>query len=379
MGRTFGWLIVSIGLWLVFSLPTRDPAAETSAGLQPNDLKSLTERLYPGSTGSERTSVVAASVVPKAVPSPRIAAPAPNAPSWRPNRASDERAHAARSREIESEPETAGRAPEPVAVAFDSLAAGRLVVGSTVAASPASPAPALIVPGGERRQPTTARSVPVPVPVPVVRDSDTGEARAASPRPAAAPRHQTPPADTGVRRESNSLSAITAPRIMDTVRRDLAAVPQPPEAPRPAVTPGAVTQPAKAGQHAEHSTAFVAPPRPSIKVASAATAPASVVRQDKPEQTKPERAAQTVVEPPARAPVKKAPRPASPKADAVASRPDPTPRLRVTQAYAPPSYVGRVAARNSAPPAIFVPSSSGPRRSQFRGSSMWDTITRNGM
>jgi hypothetical protein len=55
------------------------------------------------------------------------------------------------------------------------------------------------------------------------------------------------------------------------------------------------------------------------------------------------------------------------------------PRVRVTQYYAPPSYVGRVVVHYAPQPSVFVPSSGSFRRAPFRGDSMWEAVRRNGL
>ena len=134
MGRTFGLLIVSIGLWLVVSLPTREPMPErngasavTNATAVPATASAVAGSTAPAPSSSETrkdTAVRPGFATPASQPTAVVAdnqrtdSLAIQPPSTgRPRRVADERALAARGREIESEPEAAlPRPPEPVQI-----------------------------------------------------------------------------------------------------------------------------------------------------------------------------------------------------------------------------------------------------------------------
>ena len=192
MGRTFGLLIVSIGLWLVFSLPTRGPATDNASSVvvavpapvpvtQPSAIAGVSSV-----AGAETRSTTlggpatAAAILPSVIlsrPDERTAA-APIV--TRPKRGQDERAVAARNREFESEPEVAtARPPEPVAVtAINGLSVtlesktARIVVPSDAqsgqirimptAVAPAPSAPGSASPATSERPLPSASESPVP-------------------------------------------------------------------------------------------------------------------------------------------------------------------------------------------------------------------------
>lgn len=219
MGRTFGLVIVSIGLWLVFSLPTRAPVP---------DHRGTTLASTPPENTSKPASATAISapIATVVIPDSRVATIRTTAADAtlqaRPSRTLGERNHAARSREIESEPEAAiQRPPEPVAVPMS--------------------AANLFAAGASHKSPSTmeqAIPMPIPMPIPVTRLDAHGPAN---------PAHTSQPIGTTARNAhtisgnsgsplaslsppsaasataSTSQTAVKAPRIFEVVRRDLVA------------------------------------------------------------------------------------------------------------------------------------------------------------
>ena len=211
MGRTFGLVIVSIGLWLVFSLPTRAPVPDQR-----------------GSTVAGTPEYTSRPAVPTALLAPVAAAVTADAPTTairttaadttvvaRPSRTLGERNHAARSREIESEPEAAmQRPPEPVAL---TISAANLVAAGTNQNSPSTAEQAIPAPKPVARR--DARALPKPE----MKNGAAGmTAQKADAGPGAplAPGSQSPGASTP---GSLTQAAIKVPRIFEVVRRDLAA------------------------------------------------------------------------------------------------------------------------------------------------------------
>lgn len=335
MGRTFGLLIVSIGLWLVVSLPTRGPAPDRVAGAKPEaapsaSMAGATVTAPAANSGSSLPSVTATAAVHPLLEAER----AQQSLGARPRRVQDERTLAARSREIEAEPEAAlARPPEPSLVANG--ASGTFapsgartafvpvpvpVTNSTGTIAPAAASrPVAFTLAAPSRDPAWDKPVKVTIPV----DTTNGQPRAAQPPV----RLHTAPV-TG--------TAVQPSRIVEAARRDLAAQ----------QIAMAVVPPIPRSDETLRATQSAAPSSASAAATVAESSTAAVKR----------------------------PRPAKPVALAAAPRQQ---RIRVTQNYAPPAYLGRVVVRYAPP--VFVPSSGSFRRAQFRGDGMWDAIRRNGM
>ena len=351
MGRTFGLLIVSIGLWLVFSLPTRGPATDNAGSVVvpvPTPVPVAAPLIAGASSvaGSETRatnlggSAIAASSLPSVVllrPDERTAA----APIVvRPKRGQDERVVAARNREFESEPEVAAaRPPEPVPVTATKGLSG----SNGLAGTPESKTARIVVPS----------------------DAQAGQIRIVT--TAVAPAPSTAASQATVARQLPAQPVIGAmggspSRIVEAARRDLAMA--------MVSMPGPSTQ--GANQERGHDALAGARAATDGGLRTAQNGPNDKpVNKRKPgngDNEKPAVVAKRVV---VRAPVRDETR-------VVVSvlRPQQQ-RVRITQAYAPPSYVGRVVVRYPGP--MFVPSSASFGRSQFRGDAMWDSIRRNGM
>jgi hypothetical protein len=363
MGRTFGLIIVSIGLWLVFSLPTRDPMTDQRSGSVAFAVVESSSRTLPAHVSSTLSATAPVADVRTVANGPaKVVGPT------RPSRTLDERTQAARSREIESEPEAAmQRPPEPV----------------MIAAPRPGPQPSatstLVVAGGGAQKPAAIAEQAIPSPRLVVRNEPLRIASNETnhrPYPTASDSIKVP-----------VQAPIQAPRIFDVVRRDLAA---------PSSTSHAsVTLPSAAGEQQTAATVSrtirvpVTPAPDSDFSASASTGKANV----KPAQAGANGADQTRGQGKSEANGREQSRVANRDAEKTASRQQAaaktTPRLsesrtqvqrvRVAQAYSPPYYVGRLVVRSAPPPAYFVPSSGNIRRSQFRGDVLWDSIRRSGM
>lgn len=378
MGRTFGLIIVSIGLWLVFSLPTHTPT--------------LDERGVGSASGAVEPGARTLSSGSAAVPGPAVTAVdarlaglrAPSVDQASPTRASrtlGERNLAARSREIESEPDAASQRP-PGPVAIQPVVAPVSVTKLMDTNSLTPPAVA------EQRMPA-----PGPVTGAAVRRPETQAAVGSqfvdhrtevSPRPAA---------------------PVKAPRIFEIVRRDLAAASRGMQAaqtepakqtvstpsnraslaslPLPATARVTKSIPVTATRSVERENgtaqAFTMVPPPSKSPAKVAVLE-HTQSDSKPRQTKTETKPKAVKNDNELRQTRPAPAPARHTPPAVAVHVSPPPqRVRFAQVYSPPAYVGRVVARPMPPPAYYVPSSGTARRSQFRGEAMWDTIRRAGM
>lgn len=362
MGRTFGLIIVSIGLWLVFSLPTRAPSSDQLGATIVNaSTETSAKPTLPAVAPAQLTSVV--------IPASRTLAirPATNefAGHARTSRTLDERNLAARSREIESEPDAAvQRAPEPVAVP---ILASRLFAA-----------------GASQNSPTIAEQA-IPAPSPVMRSGSQAKVKLE-------PRNQD--AEVSPLKSSPSLStptlpvaaAIKAPRIFDVVRRDLAA-------PRHAALAVKPDMPVQASPPASNKTNQA--PAANVGIINKVRVPGTTSPENGFGTTKAPSSAKHALDVAAAtrdvqvkkssasksanpATAKPAPRiaaaPASPSAPSF-----PPQRVRMAQVYSPPAYVGRVVARSSPPPAFVIPSSGSSRRSQFRGEFLWDSIRRGGM
>ena len=362
MGRTFGLIIVSIGLWLVFSLPTRAPSPDQRGG---------TIASVPAETGSKpaQPAVVSAPLSSVVVPVPRTSAIRPasleTAGHPRTSRTLDERNLAARSREIESEPEAAvQRAPEPAAV---TTSASRLIAAGT-----------------SQNAPTVAEHA-IPSPMPVTRSQNHAFVK---------PEPRSQQAELSPLKSSATLAiptmpvtaAVKAPRIFDVVRRDLAA-------PRNAALAVKTEQAIQASPPASNKTisaaAVNAGASKNIRVPGFTDSENGSKTSKAPSSAKPsvKIAAATLVEQEkklsASNPAKPTPAKPAPRIAAVAANPPPPTRspqrVRMAQVYSPPAYVGRVVARPSPPPAFVIPSSGSSRRSQFRGELLWDSIRRGGL
>jgi hypothetical protein len=383
MGRTFGLLIVSIGLWLVVSLPTREPTPllSTDQAAQPavsstvaaTNLTSMppVAAASSGNGGSANGTSVdngAFAMRPAAIVAAQADADknAGHPIVARLKKSQDERAMAARSREIESEPEAANaRPPEPMP----------MITPTT--GSPGTQVAIAMVP------PRTF--VPVPVPVPAsARDVVAGTASSVASVPVA-PNVKTPGAPkaaasgpvappgtaaTGTAAPGTAVSAgIAAPRIFESVRRDLAVMAARPAQAVSKTETAALAQAAKSGLAAAQAATDGEPALTKPRQAAGPALRPARPRDD--DDASAERVAVTRKAQPRIAAARQEPKPAA----GVQKQQ----RVRVTQNYAPPSYVGRVVVRYTPPPAVFVPSSSPARRSQFRGENMWEAIRRSGM
>lgn len=439
MGRTFGLLIVSIGLWLVVSLPTREPALDqqTRAPLRTEGnavavAGAQGTRVMAPESGVTSASATAISRRDAALmPTPASSQPSAHRPPLasgvagpaennvvRAKRGQDDRAVAARSREIEAEPEApTARPPEPVEVALNT-AQGRAVAAApqqglttqgTVPAGavrtaalasapdrPFVPAPSafdprLLAASGEpvsaQARPMEARPVKVIVPSlgTTASNAELAGATASAHNAAAIIRRIPDPAISRVQTQPITGAGAVAPGIVDSIRRNLASAPQaqaarsagPPVLPaeRPAAERPVAEKPRTGSRLAAavHNQDAGAVQENRLAMPDVARR-ASPTPADAGESEKPTPKAAVLAKPVAG---KKTPR-----AIALGEQPPapwPQPRMRVTQNYAPPTYLGRVVIRNSPPPAVFIPSSGNYRRSQFRSDTLWDSIRRQGM
>lgn len=344
MGRTFGLLIVSVGLWLVVSLPTRDPGAEQPS-VAAIGRATATLAAPAAATISPTSAVTPAQDVPQRRETATAVTLSPSTmpPSAQRHEAKEggrsrsaptDRTMAARGREMESEPEAVRPvAPEPVLV---TIATAPRAAG-TPSATVHEPLPVVPTPmpvsasnGTQRQQGEQQRAV---------RSASQVEGGTLT---SSTFRH--PVQGPGL----SGTTPIQPPRIMEQVRRDL-------------TTPAVALQAPVAKPKADEA------PRPAVKVADTTT----VAKSGSDE--KPAGAGAKIVKKPA-APDRKV---------AVVREPRPAPaqaprQHRVQVAYAPPAYVGRIVVR-SAPPGMFVPSSGSFKRIPFRSETMWDTLRRTGM
>ena len=373
MGRTFGLVIVSIGLWLVFSLPTRAPApnqGSTVAGALPESTPK------PGGAMALSTPVMAEALTTA------VRVPAGDSTGQaRPSRTLGERNHAARSREIKSEPEAAiQRPPEPVAL---------------------PPAAAHQVAAGTNRNfPSTVEQA-IPKPIQISRHDVSSLGKPDIKNQATGTTGQNADASPGAPLVSGSttlapsapanspLAAIKVPRILEVVRRDLVASGHVSLATRPQTSGSSAlssvdqnkTIRAPSDRHLEKDILSVRAAANAPLKSKASTKVASATSDDsekKQSQTKPVASPKDAKRNEVSKPFRPAPVNLAPRVAAFRHLPPPQ-RVRVAHVYSPPAYVGRIVARSAFPPAYYIPLSGSSRRSQFRGQVMWDSIRRGGM
>lgn len=337
MGRSFGVLVVLIGLWVLAALPTRGPDADIPV----SSAAARTTPLVPA--GSDASMRIADSTATWVAPRSDDGQSATRPPD---HKRAVERDQAARSRELESEPEAhSGAMPQSVPV--------------PVAVSP--PVSGNDRPAAERLQPSTPQQ--------------------AAPATAAARTR----ASTALPDNKPPMIALAAPRIVGTALRDLASPPPGPAQTADQKTPSA--RPVASGARQEKPRAVTGKTSSlqalasaevkSVPKAGVQSEPRSAYPQESRGESRPEprlanrtahprQSAQRVVQATAAraAPVRTA-----------TARPQ---RARIALSYGAPAYVGRVYVQYP-PQGFLVPSPSYYRRSQFHPETVWSAIRRSGL